>query len=80
MASDALVSTLVCGRDAKNAYYRDYKYMFVFSKGPPKTANLLSDRKHNRPIRKDAKKTQEGSGPITTGIFLYIIVHQRLGG
>ncbi len=40
----------------RNAYYRDFDYMFVFTKGAPKTANLLSDRKHNRPIRKDAKK------------------------
>ena len=39
-----------------NAYYRDFDYMFIFSYGAPRVANLLNDRKHNRPIRKDAKK------------------------
>lgn len=30
----------------KNRYYQSFEYMFVFSKGTPKTTNLLSDRKN----------------------------------
>ena len=29
-----------------NRYYQQFEYMFVFSKGKPKTANLLKDRKN----------------------------------
>ena len=32
----------------KNAYYRDFDYMFVFSKGDPKTVHLLEDRENYR--------------------------------
>lgn len=31
----------------KNMYYDSFEYMFVFSKGKPKTVNLLKDRKNN---------------------------------
>lgn len=30
----------------KNRYYQIFEYMFIFSKGKPKTINLLSDRKN----------------------------------
>jgi len=30
-----------------NRYYQVFEYMFVLSKGPPKTANLIADRKNN---------------------------------
>ena len=30
----------------QNRYYQSFEYMFVFSKGTPKTVNLLSDRKN----------------------------------
>ena len=30
-----------------NAYYRDFDYMFVFSKGAPRVVNLLEDRVNN---------------------------------
>ncbi|MBO3635177.1 DNA-methyltransferase [Bacillus subtilis] len=30
----------------KNRYYQIFEYMFVFSKGKPKTVNLISDRKN----------------------------------
>ena len=29
-----------------NAYYREFEYMFVFSKGVPNAANLLTDRRN----------------------------------
>jgi len=31
---------------SKDTYYQTFEYMFVFSKGKPKTINLLSDRKN----------------------------------
>ena len=31
-----------------NAYYRDFEYMFVLSKGAPRVANLLEDRVNSR--------------------------------
>ncbi|RUS01098.1 hypothetical protein EFW58_01129 [Bacillus velezensis] len=30
----------------KNRYYQIFEYMFIFSKGKPKTINLLADRKN----------------------------------
>ena len=35
----------------KDAYYKEFEYMFVFSKGKPKTANLLEDKRHYRDRR-----------------------------
>ena len=32
---------------AGNRYYQEFEYMFVLSKGDPKTVNLLCDRKNN---------------------------------
>ena len=35
-----------------NRYHNCWEYMFVFSKGKPKTTNLLSDRKNKYPIER----------------------------
>lgn len=41
-----------------NRYYPTFEYMFIFSKGKPKTANLLSDRKNKYTGAKVARKHQ----------------------
>ena len=41
-----------------NAYCRDFDYMFVFSKGTPKSVNLLND-----------KRNKKGGVPAYTGGF-----------
>ena len=35
-----------CAFPSQNRYYQVFEYMFVFSKGKPKTVNLLKDRKN----------------------------------
>ena len=49
-----------------NAYFRTHEYMFVFSKGKPKTANLLCDKPNVRPgAKKERKPTgRTGDSPI----------------
>ncbi len=51
----------------KNRYYQCFEYMFVFSKGKPKTVNLISDRKNkwsgswgNRSVRNKAGELKAG--------------------
>ena len=39
-----------------DAYFRTHKYMFVFSKGKPKTANLLNDKPNSRANQRDFKR------------------------
>lgn len=34
--------------NAKNRYQQDFEYMFVFSKGKPKTVHILKERRHNK--------------------------------
>ena len=37
-----------CGNlPAKNRYIQSFEYMFIFSKGKPKTVNIIKDRKNN---------------------------------
>jgi site-specific DNA-methyltransferase (adenine-specific) len=40
-----------CAMPAKNRYLSNFEYMFVFSKGKPKTYNLICDRKNRFPER-----------------------------
>jgi len=48
-----------------NRYYQAFEYMFVFSKGKPKTVNLIEDRKNNyagqKVARNHALRMKDGS-------------------
>ena len=46
-------------------YWQSFEYMFVFSKGNPKTINLLMDREN-----KDARKGDNDSRPLPNGDLL----------
>jgi len=46
-----------CPFPEKNRYYPCFEYMFVFSKGKPKTFNPIKDRKNLYPNSKIARKT-----------------------
>ena len=48
----------------KNAYYKDFEYMFVFSLGKPKTANILEDRRN---LVTEGHKASKMSGLGRTG-------------
>ena len=48
----------------KNAYYKDFEYMFVFSLGKPKTANILEDRRN---FATGGRKASKMSGLGRTG-------------
>jgi site-specific DNA-methyltransferase (adenine-specific) len=59
-----------CG--SKKCYTQNFEYMFVFSKGKPKTVNLIRDRKNSTPgnVHKQSfsRTTQAGEQPdIYTG-------------
>lgn len=45
-----------CPFPEQNRYYPIFEYMFVFSKGKPKTSNLIKDRKNNYAGDKIARK------------------------
>lgn len=50
-----------CSFPSKNKYYQVFEYMFVFSKGKPKTCNLLKDRKNKwAGVGNWGKKTSRG--------------------
>ena len=40
----------------KNRYYQSFEYMFIFSKGKPKTTNLIDDRKNTYGGQKVARE------------------------
>ena len=40
-----------CAMPSSNRYLANFEYMFVFSKGKPKTTNLIEDRKNKYPER-----------------------------
>jgi DNA modification methylase len=47
----------------RNRYHQVYEYMFVFSKGTPKTVNLIMDRENksaNQAFGKQTKRTETG--------------------
>ena len=46
-------------------YWQSFEYMFVFSKGSPKTINLLKDRKN-----KDSRKGDNGTKRLQNGTLL----------
>jgi DNA modification methylase len=51
------------GLPCPNRYYQSFEYMFIFSKGVPKTANLLKDKKNywgkwGVPTRRDVNGNQ----------------------
>jgi DNA modification methylase len=48
-----------------NRYYQSFEYMFVFSKGKPKTANLLNDRKNRWAGSWGKQSTREKDGTLT---------------
>ena len=50
----------------KNRYFNSFEYMFVLSKGIPKTINLLKDRVNKSSGRNTGKLTRrEGNGSLT---------------
>lgn len=40
-----------CAMPSRNRYLSAFEYMFIFSKGKPKTYNLIEDRKNRFPVR-----------------------------
>jgi site-specific DNA-methyltransferase (adenine-specific) len=65
-----LHDTMIYHRQARNCmpkhkrYYQDFEYMFVFSKGKPKAANLIKDRKNKSVGTKTFKKNRAPSGEM----------------
>jgi site-specific DNA-methyltransferase (adenine-specific) len=59
--------TMIYERFAANApgnrYFQNFEYMFVFSKGTPKTVNLLKDRK-NRNLKSGGLKKRNKNGEL----------------
>jgi len=58
-----LHDTMIYQKDAcpfpeRNRYYPSFEYMFVFSKGKPKTVNLIADKPNKRYGEKVASSTQ----------------------
>lgn len=51
------------GIGSNKTYWEQFEYMFVFSKGLPKTINLLRDRKNkeSRPPDKGSKRNKKGN-------------------
>ena len=50
---------------SKSRYYNCFQYMFVFSKGKPKTINLLKDRKNKTAGKKsNYRKQREADGEL----------------
>jgi site-specific DNA-methyltransferase (adenine-specific) len=48
----------------KNRYYNAFEYMFVFSKGKPKSINLISDKKNKafgRFVRNSGERKKDGT-------------------
>jgi DNA modification methylase len=75
-----------------NRYYQIFEYMFVFSKGKPKTTNLIKDRINKtagqnngmgKAYKKDGSKVYQGSSDITynkgirTNIWNYLVGFQN---
>jgi site-specific DNA-methyltransferase (adenine-specific) len=52
-----------CG--SNKTYWQSFEYMFIFSKGQPKTINLIKDRKN-----KDARKGDNGTKRLPDGTLL----------
>ncbi len=51
-----------CAFPSQNRYYQTFEYMFVLSKGKPKTTNLIKDRKNKwgKPWGKQTRRNKEG--------------------
>ena len=50
-----------------NTYWQTFEYMFILSKGKPKTINLLIDREN-----KDSRKGDNGTKRLTNGTLLHL--------
>jgi site-specific DNA-methyltransferase (adenine-specific) len=48
----------------KYRYYQVWEYMFIFSKGKPKTINLIKDKKNKWPGSWGSKKIREKNGEL----------------
>ena len=53
-----------------NRYYPSFEYMFVFSKGKPKTTNLLKDRKNNWAGQKVHSTVRNRDGSLTPKVCI----------
>lgn len=47
-----------------NRYYQIFEYMFIFSKGSPKTVNLISDRKNKHAGHKIRGRERQSDGSL----------------
>ncbi len=61
-----------------NRYYSSFEYMFILSKGKPKTANLIKDRKNNTAgqIIHGTQRTKEGALIPKSGIEKNKVVNE----
>lgn len=63
-----LHDTMIYERQAafpdSNRYHQNFEYMFVFSKGAPKTVNLIKDRKNKHAGKKKTSTDRQRNGTL----------------
>jgi DNA modification methylase len=57
---DTMIYKRTCAFPDVVRYYQDFEYMFVFSKGKPKTVNLLRQMKTEKTLKRQKNKTGVG--------------------
>ena len=53
----------------KNAYFRDFEFMFVFSNGKPRTANLLEDKPNYKSGHRITDRSAGRTGDARMQVF-----------
>ncbi len=64
---DTMIYKRTCAFPDMVRYYQDFEYMFVFSKGKPKTVNLLRQMKTEATLKRQKNKTGVGGQRQTDG-------------
>lgn len=64
---DTMIYKRTCAFPDVVRYYQDFEYMFVFSKGKPKTVNLLRQMKTEGSLKRQRNKTGVGGERQTDG-------------
>lgn len=64
---DTMIYKRTCAFPDVVRYYQDFEYMFVFSKGKPKTVNLLRQMKTQGSLKRQKNKTGVGGERQTDG-------------
>lgn len=64
---DTMIYKRTCAFPDVVRYYQDFEYMFVFSKGKPKTVNLLRQMKTEGSLKRQKNKTGVGGERQTDG-------------